>query len=374
MRRRTYHRHPRRSIAAALTITAAVVAAIAVPLGQAVAQVAPANTAEPTISGSAVTGQQLTATNGSWSGAPSSFSYQWLRCDTAGANCAPVSSATASSYTLADADVDRRMRVRVTATNADGSTSVQSNATDTVRAAGTTGPPVNTKDPSIAGTARVGQVLRASPGEWSGAQPITYSFQWSRCDTAGNNCVTIGGATDDAYTVREADLDRTLRARVSARNAAGTGAESTSQTARVQTAEGPAGAIKLANGETSIPASSVPASESLVVDQVTFDPTTIRSRTASFNVRIKIKDTRGFVVRDALVFIRSTPLVTSRGTDRDTPTGQDGFAAVTMTPQRDFPELNPAYAVQFYVKAYRAGDPVLGGIAGTRLVQVQLGR
>jgi hypothetical protein len=28
--------------------------------------------------------------------------------------------------------------------------------------------------------------------------------------------------------------------------------------------------------------------------------------------------------------------------------------------------------VQFFIKAYRAGDPPLGGIAGYRLVQVRL--
>ena len=39
-----------------------------------------------------------------------------------------------------------------------------------------------------------------------------------------------------------------------------------------------------------------------------------------------------------------------------------------------FPALRNGYSLQFYVKAYRQGDPVLGGIAGTRLVQVPLSR
>src|SRR5207245_8219322 len=65
----------------------------------------PASIAPPTIAGEAREGQTLTATAGEWSGAPTSFAYQWLRCDAGGANCNPVEAATASSYQVAGADV-----------------------------------------------------------------------------------------------------------------------------------------------------------------------------------------------------------------------------------------------------------------------------
>lgn len=366
--------------ATAMIVAAAAVSALAAAFfapgeGKAVAQAAPANTAAPAVSGEATAGQRLTVSNGSWTGSPASFAYQWLRCDAALSSCAAIDGATAASYDVAAAaDVDRRLRARVTATNPDGSTAAQSNATETVKAAPATGQPANTKDPAISGTARIGETLRVTAGDWSGAQPITFAFQWLRCDQAGNNCVNVGGATDDAYQVRDLDRDRTMRVRVTARNSAGSTSELTPATAVVQSPEGPAGAIKLSTGETSIPVTSVPANESLVVEQAVFEPSVIRSQTAPFQVRIKVKDTRGFVVRDALVFIRSTPLVTQRSVDRDTPTAQDGWVSVTMTPERDFPVLDPNYALQFYVKAYRSGDPILGGVAGTRLIQVPLGR
>ena len=129
--------------------------------------------------------------------------------------------------------------------------------------------------------------------------------------------------------------------------------------------------ITLPNGEKSIPVTSVPSTERLVVDQVQFSPSPVRSRTEPLTVRIKVKDTRGYVVRDALVFFRSTPLVTRNAQDQKT--GQDGWLQLTVTPEQDFPELRPAYAVQFFVKAYRQGDPELAGVAAYRLVQVQLG-
>ena len=78
------------------------------------------NTGPPEISGSAQLGQALSASAGEWSGAPTSFSYQWLRCDEAGANCSPIESAESSSYTVADADVGATLRVQVIARNAAG--------------------------------------------------------------------------------------------------------------------------------------------------------------------------------------------------------------------------------------------------------------
>ena len=352
----------------------AVATAIAAPLVGARGQAAPINTARPAISGTPAAGQRLTVSNGTWSGAPTKYDYQWLRCDAAGANCADIAGGTQLAYVVSPDDVGKRLRARVIAQNGEGSSTATSDPSATVTAALTTGPPIAVRPPSVSGTPAVGQQLRVATGEWGGAQPITFSFQWLRCDTGGNNCVTISNATDDAYGVTAGDQGKTLRVRVSARNSADVETALTTPTAAVGAPAAPAGAIKLSNGETSIPASSVPETERLIVDQATFEPNAIRSRTGTFTVKIKVKDTRGNVVRDALVFVRSTPLVTKRADDRDAVTAQDGWATVTMVPERDFPQINPAYAIQFFVKAYRQGDPELGGVSGTRLVQVPMAR
>jgi hypothetical protein len=83
----------------------------------------PQNTSLPAISGTPAQGQTLSAAPGSWTNSPTTFSYQWLRCDASGAACAPIAGQTGTTYTVGSADVGKTLAVSVTATNAVGSSS-----------------------------------------------------------------------------------------------------------------------------------------------------------------------------------------------------------------------------------------------------------
>ncbi len=351
--------------------TALVLGALVLPSGQGIAAetAAPSNTAEPTISGRAEQGATLTASRGTWTGTdPISFAYQWVRCGTDGGqpdggNCAIISKATARQYRLVRADVGSRLRVRVTATNVDGSKTAASNPTAVV-----VGVPVNTSPPGVTGTMTTGSVATANPGSWTGKQPITFSFRWLRCNTAGGECIAIG-ANGSTYRLSSADVGHKIRFDITARNSLGSTTIRSGESAIV-TEPLPAGATKLPSGEISIPAASVPSTARLVVSLVQFSPNPARSKQNPITVRVRVKDTRGFVVRDALVFVRSTPRVTSGGNRQ--PTTLDGWVTYALVPNGNFPKPRNGYHVQFFVKAYRLGDPALAGIAAYRLVQLRL--
>ena len=152
--------------------------ALMVGVGSAASQVAPVNTAPPTVSGTPTVGQTLTASNGTWSNAPTSYAYQWVRCNGGGNSCVNVANGTQKTYTLVGADSGHTMRVRVTASNADGSATAESGNTATVAAATSSAAPKVTDHPIISGTPTVGETLTTDDGSWSG-NPTSFAYQWS---------------------------------------------------------------------------------------------------------------------------------------------------------------------------------------------------
>ncbi len=94
----------------------------------------PTNTVAPTLSGLALTGETLKVSTGTWTGSPSSFAYQWQDCNSAGAACANIAGASASSYKLKGSDVGHTVRAVVSAENEAGSSAASSGATALVSA------------------------------------------------------------------------------------------------------------------------------------------------------------------------------------------------------------------------------------------------
>lgn len=91
--------------------------------------------------------------------------------------------------------------------------------------------PSETKPPTISGTPQDNETLKASPGTWSGSTPITFKYQWLRCDADGGSCSELQGETSQSYGVTSHDVGHTLRVRVTATNADGSATDTSVPTA-----------------------------------------------------------------------------------------------------------------------------------------------
>jgi hypothetical protein len=351
--------------AAAVAAVGAVFAALLSAESVAAPTVAPNNVTEPRISGTPRVGQVLRSTRGTWTGTePIDYEFRWYRCEGRGAadasDCNRISNAGDNTYALRQADAGFRIRSQVIGRNDDGQDTATSNPTNVVTAAR----PVNTTEPSISGTARVGSTLEVNRGQWAGEQPITYTYVWLRCNDKGDNCAEIQGANDTTYEVRDSDTGRTIRVRVIARNDRGSTSAISNPTGVIGSNQPPP------NPTGTVPVSQLQAAgDRLVVASVQFSPNPVTSRTAPIVARVRVTARGGRPVSGAVVFMRATPRVVQGQTAQ---TGPDGLVSLTLVPNNQFPRPRSGFNVQFFIKASKPGDPGLGGIAGFRLVQVRL--
>ena len=169
-------------------------------------------TGVPTISGTTQVGKTLTASTSGIADADglnnARFAYRWVAND--GASDTDIAGATDSTYTLVDADEGGPIKVRVSFTDDAGhEEALTSAATATVEARPNS---PATGQPTILGTARVGETLTASTSgiaDTDGLSGVAYSYQWL-ADGA-----EITGATAVTYTLTDSEEGRTIQVTVS---------------------------------------------------------------------------------------------------------------------------------------------------------------
>jgi hypothetical protein len=88
-------------------------------------------------------------------------------------------------------------------------------------------PPVDIFPPTVTGVAQPGNTLTEHHGAWAYG-PTGYEYQWLRCNSAGEACEAIAGASSATYVVGGADGGHTIRVREIAVNATGAGLPATS--------------------------------------------------------------------------------------------------------------------------------------------------
>jgi len=233
--RSTRRRWVRRSWATLTAALATAVVATVVAASTSAATGPPTNTTRPSITGTPVVGKILTAHTGTWTGTtPITYKFQWARCNAAGTSCANISEAAQSQqYVLTTDDLGMRLKVHVTAVNSAGTNSRDSLPTVPIQSQ-VTNAPVNTTRPAISGSAVQGNTLTASNGSWNGGTPMTFAYQWQRCDATGAGCHNISDATNQSYTPDSLDVNNTLRVIVTSTNSFGSGASISHQSSTIR--------------------------------------------------------------------------------------------------------------------------------------------
>lgn len=162
----------------------------------------------PAISGTPAVGETLTASHGSWTASPSSYTYQWYFGGEPGdpAPVFPIEGETSSTLVVPDALKLNSVEVRVTAKNGSGlsRTPGKSQASALIPQ----DVPENTVLPTITGTLKVGKTLTGHHGTWVPA-PGEYAQLWTRAnDSERHGEVVIEGAEASTYALTEADLGK----------------------------------------------------------------------------------------------------------------------------------------------------------------------
>ena len=203
-------------------------------------------TGTPTINGTAQVGETLTADTSGIEDDDGldavTFNFQWLAGGT------DIRGATRSSHTIAEADEGLVIQVRVTFTDDAGNDEM---LTSTATAAVTPKPNTPaTGQPSITGTAQVGETLTAETSDISdtdGLHDASFAYQW----LAGG--ADIHGATGSTYTLTEDEEGLIVQVRLTFTDDAGHSETLTSQ-----------GTESVASSEPESPVEPPPAPQNLV--------------------------------------------------------------------------------------------------------------
>ncbi len=225
--------------------------------------------------------------------------------------------------------------------------------------------PANTDPPLVSGTPEVGKTLTTTNGKWSGTTPLSFSYQWRRCNKGGGSCTDISGATDNTYTLQDADGSNSVRAVVSAKNGDGT-ASSTSDATAVITGAASTNGCPLAKTTTApIADLAPPARLQIVAFHVTTGP--INNQTQSFTLQVRIGSTCGVDIQGASVYVTAVPY-NQFNIPAEQLTGSDGIATLSFSRLSGFPASSKQQQLTLFIRATKPGEDILAGVSSRRLV------
>ena len=246
-------------------------------------------------------------------------------------------------------------------------------------AAARTAKPENEKRPTISGTAQEGKTLTGDRGTWKN-NPTDFDYFWTRCNKKGDNCSDIKGAQALTYVVTGADVGKTLRFKVLAKNVDGQTTETSIATDVVQKAAGsttttgtPSPGKGCPSGGKPDQVASITAPAELLVDSLQSDPRVVGFSTQTLVVRFHVTSSCGGPVQGALVYATATPF-NQFSIPPEAATGADGWAELRFQRLSGFPVSRKQGLIAIFVRARKPGESLLGGISTRRLVSLRVNR
>ena len=167
--------------------------------------------------------------------------------------------------------------------------------------------PSNTGPPVVSGTPAIGKELTTTNGTWSGTTPLSFSYQWRRCDKTGGSCANISNATDNTYKPQGADGSHTLRAVVTAKNSDGSDNATSVPTAVVPATPVSNNGCPADKSLKTAPIAQLapPARLQIVAFDVLSGP--INKQTNSFTMKVRVGSTCSVNIKGASVYVTAVP-------------------------------------------------------------------
>jgi hypothetical protein len=97
----------------------------------------------------------------------------------------------------------------------------------------------------------------------------------------------------------------------------------------------------------------------------------LKKSTTSFSARFRVTDTCGHPVSGALVDAAAVPFNQFTGR-RNVATDSSGWATMTFQRLAGYPAASKQRLLTMFIRAHKAGDPVLAGVSTRRLISFKI--
>jgi len=229
--------------------------------------------------------------------------------------------------------------------------------------------PSNTQPPVVSGAAEVGKELSSTNGSWSGSTPLSFGYQWRRCDKTGGGCANISEATDNTYKLQAADGGITMRVVATAKNSDGSDSATSVPTAVVPAAPiSNNGCPADKSAKTAAIAQLTPPARLQIVSFEVLSGA-INTNTRSFTLKVRAGSTCGVNIKGASIYVTAVPY-NQFTIPAEELTGDDGSATLVFRRDANFPASDQQQQLTLFIRATKPGEDPLAGVSTRRLVGI----